>query len=267
MSLPDRKSSPAPRAQVGGLLIDIVTEQQVLQQVSAGWERGIGGWIVTPNVDIWLRARRDSACAELIAQADLVVADGMPLVWASRIAGEPLPERVTGSSLVERLAQAAGAAELSVAIVGGGVGDTAELAGQALVQRYRGLRFVGATVPPFGFQEHPEKLAKVLDEVTANSPDLVLIGLGFPKQEQLAVLLADRLPRAWILGCGGAVAMAAGQARRSPQWAQRLGLEWCVRLVQEPRRLARRYLIDDAPAAVLLLAGSVRQRIFRSSHK
>ncbi|MGL5828780.1 MAG: WecB/TagA/CpsF family glycosyltransferase, partial [Angustibacter sp.] len=134
-------------------------------------------------------------------------------------------------------------------------------AGTALVQRYRGLRFLGAIVPPLGFAERPADLAKILDEVVALAPDLVLIGLGFPKQERLAALLAARLPESWFLGCGGAVAMAAGELRRSPAWAQRSGLEWVIRLVQEPRRLARRYLIDDAPAAIALLAGSVRARL------
>jgi N-acetylglucosaminyldiphosphoundecaprenol N-acetyl-beta-D-mannosaminyltransferase len=148
-----------------------------------------------------------------------------------------------------------------VHIVGGGVGDTALRAAQALVERHRGLRLAGASVPPFGFEHDPEQLAAVVAEVVASDADLVLIGLGFPKQERLAELLATRLPAAWLLGCGGGVALAAGDSKRPPAWTQRLGVEWIVRLVQEPRRLARRYLIDDAPAALVLLAGSIQTRI------
>ncbi len=260
MTLPERKSVATARVHVGGLLLDRLSEDEVVQRVSSGWASQTGGWIVTPNVDIWLRARREADCAALIAKADLVVADGMPLVWAARLAGDPLPERVTGSSLAERLAQAAGAQERSVVIVGGGIGGTADQAGAALMQRYRGLRFLGAIVPPFGFQDDPAELARISAEIIELKPDLVLVGLGFPKQERLAALLAPQLPGTWFLGCGGAVAMAAGELRRSPKWAQRLGLEWVIRLLQEPRRLARRYLIDDAPAAIILLAGSLRQR-------
>ncbi|MGL5858099.1 MAG: WecB/TagA/CpsF family glycosyltransferase [Angustibacter sp.] len=245
---------------VGGLTVDAITEDQVAEQVERGWATGRGGWIVTPNVDIWWRARRDRECARLVACADLVVADGMPLVWASRLAGEPVPERVTGSGLVERLSRAAGLYGRSVHVVGGGAGEAARLAGEALTRRYPGLHLAGWTVPPFGFEHDPSGTARVLDEIVACRADLVLIGLGFPKQERLAEQLRPRMPEAWLLGCGGGVAMAAGVARRPPPWAGRLGVEWIGRLAQEPRRLARRYLIDDIPAAVLLQALSLRRR-------
>lgn len=256
-----RDPRPPGRVNVCGLGIDAVTEQQVLDRVVADWSAGRGGWVVTPNVDIWLRARRDASCARLIERADLVVADGMPLVWASRLAGDRLPERVTGSGLVERLSEAAGRAGRSVYLVGGGAGETAARAGAALAGRYPGLRLAGCSVPPFGFEHDAEQTARLVAEVAASDADLVLVGLGFPKQERLAELLISRMPRAWVLGCGGGVAMAAGEARRSPRWAQRMGVEWVVRLFQEPRRLARRYLVDDAPAALVLLAGSLRRRV------
>lgn len=254
-------SAAAGRVDIVGLGIDRVTEDEVTEQVSQGWLAGTGGWIVTPNVDIWLRARRDPSCRELIDQADLVVADGMPLIWASRLAGRSLPERVTGSALVERLAQAAGRQGRSIFVLGGGVGETAARAAAALSERYPGLRLAGVAVPPFGFENRPAELAALLTQVRESGADLVLIGLGFPKQERLAALLRKEVPAAWLLGCGGGVALAAGESLRPPAWAQRIGAEWLVRLAQEPRRLARRYLIDDAPAAVVLLAGSIRTRI------
>ncbi len=253
--------STGGRVDVCGLGLDAVTEQEVVDQVSAGWAAGRGGRVVTPNVDIWRRARRDDSCARLIGRADLVVADGMPLVWAARLGGDRLPERVAGSGLVERLSEAAGAQQRSLYLVGGGAGQTAARAGAALVGRYPGLRLIGCSVPPFGFEHDAGQTAALIEEIVAGAPALVLIGLGFPKQERLAELLAPRLPGSWILGCGGGVAMAAGEVRRCPRWAQRAGVEWVFRLLQEPRRLARRYLVDDAPAALLLLAGSLRRRI------
>ncbi len=256
--------SPFPAARridIVGLGIDLVTEAEVVRRVTQGWTIGRGGLIITPNVDIWLRARREPACAELIAQADLVVADGMPLIWASKISGTPLPQRVTGSGLVESLSAAAGQQSGSVFIVGGGLGDTAERAGRALAARHPGLNFAGSNVPPFGFEHDPAQLAIVVDEVVASGASLVLIGLGFPKQERLGKILAEKMPATWLLGCGGGIAMAAGETKRPPTWAQKIGAEWIVRLAQEPRRLAHRYLVDDAPAALVLLAGSVRTRI------
>ncbi len=105
----------------------------------------------------------------------------------------------------------------------------------------------------FGFDHDPEEFARVEEQVVSARPDLVFVGLGFPKQERLIVALHDRLPAAWWLGCGAAIPFAAGAARRAPGWMGRLGLEWLYRLMHEPRRLVRRYLREDAPFALALL--------------
>jgi N-acetylglucosaminyldiphosphoundecaprenol N-acetyl-beta-D-mannosaminyltransferase len=255
-STPERR-----RVDVGDVAFDHVTESEVVDTVEQAWRAGRGGWIVTPNVDIWLRTRREASCAELVSRADLVVADGMPLVWASRIAGTPLPERVAGSTLIERLSEAASRQGRAVFIVGGGLPGTSVTAGEALAGRYPGLRFAGSVVPEFGYEKDPEQVAAIVDQVAASGADLVLVGLGFPKQERLAETLCERLPTAWVLGCGGGIQMAAGEAKRPPLWAQRMGVEWIVRLLQEPRRLGHRYLVDDVPAALILLGQSLRRRL------
>jgi N-acetylglucosaminyldiphosphoundecaprenol N-acetyl-beta-D-mannosaminyltransferase len=248
---------------VGGVAFDPVTETQVLDVVAQGWARAEGGLVVTPNVDIWLRVRRDPSCQEVLDRARLVVADGMPLIWASRLAGTPLPERVPGAGLVETLSALAASRGGSVFVLGGGAGDVAERAARALAARHTGLRVAGVASPAFGFEHDPALTRELVEQVRASGADLVLIGLGFPKQERLGLLLQPVMPAAWLLGCGGAVAMAAGDARRTPVWAQRLGAEWLVRLAQEPTRLARRYLIDDIPAALSLLGMSVLRRFRR----
>ncbi len=259
-------SGAAPRRRRGrldlaGVGIDPVTKQETIDRIVQGWHDGVGGLIVTPNIDIWRTARRDPVSATLIERADLVLADGMPLVVASRIVGDPLPERVTGSGLVEPLCATAAREGQGVFIIGGGPSDTADLAARALEQRYPGLRVVGAIVPPYGFEQTPDTLYEIVGAVVEARPGLVLVGLGFPKQERLAETLRRELPTAWLLGCGGGIGMAAGQQRRSPEWAQRVGGEWVFRLLQEPRRLAHRYLVDDIPAALTLLTWSARQRL------
>lgn len=246
-----------PRVDVGGVLVDAMTEADVLAEVDRGWSRGRGGLIVTPNVDIWRLTRSDLGAAALVRQAALVVADGQPLVWASRLAGNPLPERVTGSGLVESLAALCASSGRSLYIVGGGREDTGRLALAALQQRYPGLEAAGCVVPPFGFERDPAALESLVEEVAASRADLVLVGLGFPKQERLASLLSERLPSAWFLCCGAGVAMAGGLSHRPVELVQRLGLEWVARLLHEPRRLARRYLRYDVPAAVQLLGMSL----------
>lgn len=248
------------RVSVGGLEIDPVTQDDVLDTVARGWAAGQGGTIVTPNVDIWRQARVDESLQELVKTSSLVVADGQPLVWASRLSGEPLPERVTGSGLVESLCATAAEGGRSVYLIGGGVGDTATRAAHALAGRHAGLRIAGVAVPPLGFDRDDAQLAALVEQVADSAADLVLVGLGFPKQERLGRMLAEQMPAAWILGCGAGIAMAAGDTKRPSTWVQAVGAEWLVRLVQEPGRLWRRYLVDDLPAAAVLATESLRAR-------
>ncbi len=250
---------------IGGEWFDSVTEESVADRVLAALAAGRGGRIVTPNVDILrLAAGHGAAAAEargFLADATLIVADGMPLVWASRLAGTPLPERVTGSGLIWTLSAALGTARKSVYILGGKPApDGSELAAAALAAACPGLEIAGHLAPPFGFDHDPSSYACVITEVVRARPDFVFVGLGFPKQERVISDLRAELARSWFLGCGAAVGFVAGQKRRAPFWMQRSGLEWAHRLAQEPGRLAGRYLAHDAPYAMKLLASAAARR-------
>lgn len=232
----------------------------MVESVRKAWVEGRGGSIVTVNVDIARAAARQADLADLIRRGSIVVADGMPLVWAARIKGRALPERVTGSSLFISLSEAVASDGRSVFILGGAVG-VPERAADALRARFPELRIAGSYSPPFGFDRTDEGIRRTVAAVTDAAPDLVLVGLGFPRQEQLIELLRLALPTAWCLACGGAVSMAAGDARRASPLVQRLGLEWLHRLLLEPRRLARRYLIDDLPFATGFLVRVIVRRL------
>jgi N-acetylglucosaminyldiphosphoundecaprenol N-acetyl-beta-D-mannosaminyltransferase len=246
------------RITVDGIDFDALREHEVVAHVVEALSAGRGGVVVTPNVDI-LRQLRTPAVGALARDADLVVPDGMPIVWASRILGTELPERVTGSSLVWSLSRAAAADGRSVFLLGGAPG-VAERAGQHLVADIPGLRVAGHACPPLGFEKSEVELERLRAQVRAAAPDLVFVALGFPKQERLSYLLRQDLPGAWFVGCGGTLTMVAGHVSRAPEWAQRSGLEWLHRLAQEPGRMARRYLVDDAPYAVGLLVRSLLTR-------
>ncbi|MFG2072155.1 WecB/TagA/CpsF family glycosyltransferase [Nonomuraea maritima] len=237
-----------------------VTEAGVADHVRRAWKAGQGGAIVTANVDIVRAATRDPALADLIHRSELVVADGMPVVWAARLAGCALRERVTGSSLVHSLSECAAREGRSVYLLGGDPG-VPEAAAEVLVERYRSLRIAGTHAPPYGFDADPQARSDVTELVRAARPDLVLVGLGFPKQERVILDLRAALPTAWFLGCGAGIPMAAGQFSRAPRLLQRAGGEWLHRLTLEPRRLARRYLVNDAPFALMMLAGALRTRL------
>jgi exopolysaccharide biosynthesis WecB/TagA/CpsF family protein len=247
------------RVPLGPVGLDPITEQQLVDHVRSTWDEGFGGSVVTANVDIMRAASRTPELADLVNKASFVVADGMPLVWATRLSGRPVPGRVTGSSLVHSLASAAGAEGRSVYLLGGAPG-VPEAAALTLSNEIPGLVTAGCCSPPFGFERSDAAVREVVTRVSATKPDLVLVGLGFPKQEHVIARLREELPDAWYLGCGGGLAMAAGQFSRAPRWMQRLGLEWMHRLALEPRRLAGRYLRDDLGFALLMLLRAALHR-------
>lgn len=259
---PMPKSAERHRVELIGIGIDALREGAVIEAVRKAWVDGQGGSIVTVNVDIARAAKRDSALAEVIAKGSLVVADGMPIVWAARLQGDVLPGRVAGSSLVDSLSAAAAADGKSVYLLGGAPGIP-ELAAKVLTARYANLRIAGTQSPEFGFAETTDGSRRVVSAVIPLEPDLVFVGLGFPLQERLIEQLREGLPNAWFIGCGAGIGMAAGYFARASPLVQRLGLEWLHRLRLEPRRLAGRYLRDDLPFAVSLLVGAAARGMVR----
>ncbi|WP_285775146.1 WecB/TagA/CpsF family glycosyltransferase [Microtetraspora sp. NBRC 13810] len=242
--------------------IDPVTEAEVVERVVEALRRGDGGHIVTPNVDICRLAARDDAVRRIVTGAEIVVADGMPLVWASKLSGTPVPGRVTGADLIWSLSAAAARHGHPVYLVGGPPG-VPERAARVLADRFPGLRVLGAVAPPYGFEGCAGEVARIRAELVAAGPRVVFVGLGFPRQDRLITMLRAELPDAWFLGCGAALGFAAGAVRRAPRWMRRAGLEWLFRLCCEPVRLARRYLVDDLPFAGLLLARCLLRRVVR----
>jgi N-acetylglucosaminyldiphosphoundecaprenol N-acetyl-beta-D-mannosaminyltransferase len=265
-----------------GLEIDPVTEADVVAHVRRALDRGAGGRIVTPNVDILRQATRDAAVRADLADADLVVADGAPLVWAARLAGTPVPERVAGADLIWSLSGGLAQDGRSIYLLGGEPEteihrepateirrepqieirrEGAHRAAIELSRRYPGLRIAGHASPRYGFDAIPAELDAVCAELVEAKPDLVFVGLGFPRQERIIARLRPELPGAWFLGCGAAINFVAGDVRRAPEALQKSGLEWLHRLATEPRRLAKRYLRHDAPFAGRLLTTCAMRRI------
>jgi N-acetylglucosaminyldiphosphoundecaprenol N-acetyl-beta-D-mannosaminyltransferase len=253
------------RVHLDGTGIDRITEDEVVAVVRDALSHGRGGRIITPNVDILRRAAADPAARRHLDDADLIVADGMPLIWASRLSGAPLPERVAGSSLIWSLSEGLGRDGRSVFVIGGNPAtptrpDGARRAASRLAEQCPGLRIAGTLCPEYGFERNRAVYAEFCATVKESKPDLVFVGLGFPKQEKVIARLRSELPQAWFIGCGAAVNFVAGDIDRAPRWMQRTGLEWAHRLGSEPRRLAGRYLKRDAPYALRLLAGCAARR-------
>lgn len=250
---------PFNTATIGGLQFAKIDEAGVVHHILEELESGRGGVVVTPNVDI-LRQLKDPALRAVVEQAELVVADGMPIVWASAITGDRLPARVAGSQLIWTLSAALARSSRSVFLVGGAPG-VPDRAARALAASSPGLVVSGCLSPRLGFEDDPVECRAILEQLRDAAPSVVFVALGFPKQERFAETMRRELPSTWFLGCGGSLDMAAGDVRRASPMMQRLGAEWLVRLSQEPRRLARRYLVDDAPYAVRLISGALLSRV------
>jgi N-acetylglucosaminyldiphosphoundecaprenol N-acetyl-beta-D-mannosaminyltransferase len=259
-SIHDVSAEIEPHMRLMGAPIGVVTEAEAVRAILDAAEAGRGHWTITANLDHLRRYHRDPVERGLIDEADLVVADGMPLIWASRLAGEPLPERVSGSSMVWSICQAASARGQSVFLLGGDHG-VAERAADVFRDRYPGLEIAGTACPPVGFEHDEQALEGIRRQVSEAAPRIVFVALGFPKQDLLIRGLRGSLPGASFLGVGISLSYATGDVSRAPTWICRLGLEWAYRLSQEPtRRLARRYLVDGLPFSLRLMMSAARHR-------
>jgi N-acetylglucosaminyldiphosphoundecaprenol N-acetyl-beta-D-mannosaminyltransferase len=248
-----------------GMAIARIDRWQLLDRMFDALERGEGGWVITANLDFLRRYVKQPKMRSLYDEADIRVADGMPLVWAASLQGDTLPERVAGSSLISILAERAASRGRSIYLLGGDTG-AAEACQRQLEQRFPGLRVCGVSSPWFSNPPNPEELEEVAATLQRAAPDVLLVGLGSPKQELVIRALKDRFPKTWMIGVGLSFSFVAGTVRRAPPVLRRLGLEWVHRLAQEPRRLARRYLVEDLPFAFELLAATAMRTRDRKSH-
>ena len=256
------------RVRLMGVEFDACTEREAVDHVMLGLAAGRGGVVVTSNLDHLRRAQFDDEFREMVEAADVVTADGMPLVWASRVQRTPLPERVAGSSMVVSLARAAAEAGRSLYLLGGDPG-AAEGAAAALTQQFPSLRIAGIDAPPHGFMKDHEAVAAVRQRLEAARPDIVYVALGSPKQERLIRDLRDAgtLPQAWWLGVGISLSFLAGMVHRAPHWMQAIGAEWIHRLTQEPGRLFKRYVVQGIPFGCRLMGGALARRVQRQDAK
>ena len=212
-------------------------------------QAGLGTRVATANLDFVAQARRNHILRRDLQDSNLVVADGAPVAWLSRMAGARHARRVTGVDLVEEVcSQASRGDGLRVAFYGS-TANLAAKAAQHLETKYTGVRVVARITPPF--RELTAQEQEIGRQALVHArPDLVLVALGCPKQERFIAENHDLLPGAAWIGVGGTLDFFAGLRKRAPSGVQAAGMEWMVRLVQEPRRLWRRYLLEDIPALV-----------------
>lgn len=201
-------------------------------------------YVVTPNVHHILLLQKDAHFREIYENAFLVVPDGVPLVWASKFLERPLPGRVNGTDLFERLCKVASEKGLKVFLLGGRPG-AADSAAEILQHRHSGLNIVGTYCPPYGFESDTTEVALINTKIRAAAPDILFVGLGAPKQECWMYANYQELNVPISIGIGVSFELVSGMVTRAPKWMQKTGLEWFFRLMVEPHRLWQRYLIGN----------------------
>jgi N-acetylglucosaminyldiphosphoundecaprenol N-acetyl-beta-D-mannosaminyltransferase len=245
------------RINICGIEIDRYNFDRVLELIV---DHAIAGrspeYVVTPNAMHILSLQEDAAFREIYRQAFLVVPDGVSLLWSAKFLNTPLNGRVNGTDLFEQLCAVAAQKGLKVFLLGGREG-AADAAREVLETRHPNLQIVGTHCPPYGFESQPAELASINAKIMAGQPDLLFVGLGAPKQEKWIAANYQALGVPISVGIGVSFELVANMVSRAPVWMQKTGLEWLFRLIVEPGRLWKRYIIGN-PLFILLV---LKQRL------
>jgi N-acetylglucosaminyldiphosphoundecaprenol N-acetyl-beta-D-mannosaminyltransferase len=238
----DSSAALRPPIAILGVPFDNVTKTEAIELIEGMIASRKPHYLVTPNVDFLVQARKDVELRRVLFEAHLVLCDGTPLVWASRLLGNPLPERVAGADLVPLLIQVAALKRYRLFLLGAEP-ESALCAVTRLKQEHPGLNIVGHYSPPFNRlleMDHDE----IKDRIIKAEPDLLFVSFGCPKQEKWVAMHYRQLGVPVTAGVGATIDFLGGQMKRAPIWMQRSGTEWVFRLAQEPPRLFRRYATD-----------------------
>jgi N-acetylglucosaminyldiphosphoundecaprenol N-acetyl-beta-D-mannosaminyltransferase len=244
------------RVNVAGIQIDSLSEQETIARIERLIAAPGSHYMVVINAAKAAAAHRDPKLRSIISNADVVTADGMSVLWASRLLGRRLQERVTGIDLFEKLAARAAEQGLSVYLLGARDESVSAVA-RLLAARHPKLRVAGFH---HGFFE-PSQSRRVATEIRRCGADLLFVGMGSPAQEYWIEDYLDTSGARFALGVGGSFDHVSGLSKRAPVWMQRAGLEWLYRLSREPSRLWRRYLLGNSVFIWLVLRQKLKGRI------
>lgn len=201
-------------------------------------------YVVAINVDVVMKMEKDQYLKKITDEADLTLVDGKPLVWIAKWHKHPVKAKISGSDLVPELCKVAAERGYSVYIIGGAEG-VAEKAKRNLERNLAGIKIVGTYSPPFGFEKNEIELQKINTVISDGHPDLVIVCFGCPKQEKWIYENYMKYNGTVSICAGATVDFLAGNVNRAPKWMADHGFEWMYRLFQEPKRLFKRYLVDD----------------------
>lgn len=224
--------------------VDNLTMDEAIKRIDELVLKGKPSYVVTPNIDHIVKLENDKEFQQVYKEADLILTDGMPLIWISKMKKTPIKEKVSGSDLFPKVCDLAARRGYKVFLLGAAEGIAVKAA-KNLKEKYDGLNIVGTYSPSYGFEKKEEEIELIIKMINEVKPDILAVGLGAPKQEKFLYKFRNRLNVPISLAIGASIDFEAGNINRAPRWMQKTGLEWSYRLFKEPRRMFKRYLIND----------------------
>lgn len=224
--------------------VNNVNMAETLSEICRLVEEKKKSYVVAINVDVVMKIEKDSYLKRITNEADLTLVDGKPLVWIAKWHKHPVKAKISGSDMVPELCKVAAKQSYSIFIIGGKEG-IAEQAKKNLEEQLPGINIVGTYSPPFGFEKDDDELNRINKMISSVHPDLVIACFGCPKQEKWIFENYQKYDGTVSVCAGATVDFLAGNVNRAPEWMSNHGLEWLYRFSQEPKRLFKRYFIDD----------------------
>lgn len=224
--------------------IDNLTMKETIDEIDKLIKKDKNAYVVTPNVDHIVKLETDKELQEVYKDADLILTDGKPLLWISKFYKTPIKEKISGSDLFPLLCEMAAEKGYNMFFLGAGEG-VANKAAQNLTNKFPKLNIVGTYSPPFGFEKDKKEIEKIINMVNKANTQILIVGLGCPKQEKFIHKYRKELNVPISLGLGASLDFEAGNIKRAPKWMSNNGLEWLYRLSKEPKRMFKRYIVDD----------------------
>ncbi len=228
-----------------------VTLNETIQEIENLIEIGKPSYVVAINVDVVMKIENDSYLKKITDEANIVLIDGQPLMWIANYFKSPFKEKVSGSDLVPELCKVANEKGYKIFIIGGQEG-VAIKAKENLEKELEKIQIVGTYCPPFGFEKDSKEIDKINNLISSAKPDLLFACLGCPKQEKWVYENYKKFGAKVSICAGATVDFLAGNVKRAPKWMSNHGLEWLYRFSREPKRLFKRYFIDDVKVIKLM---------------
>lgn len=224
--------------------IDNLNMHETLIAINRIIKENRSAYVVTPNVDHIVQLETDKELQDVYKNASLILTDGKPLIWISKWYGTPIKEKISGSDLFPQICKLAARKGYKMFFLGAAEGVAAKAA-ENLKNKYKNLEVVGTYSPPYGFENNKDELKKIRDMIMEVKPHILIVGLGCPKQEKFMYHHCKELNVPISFGLGASFDFEAGRIKRAPKWMADHGLEWLFRITQDPKRLAKRYFVDD----------------------